>query len=528
MKNELFDILIIGAGAAGAAASWNLSNSGYKVLCMEQGPILDSKSYSFFQPEWEVLKQKKFNINPNIRKLKSDYPINDKNSPISIANFNAVGGSTVLYSGHFPRFHSSDFETKTLDGIGENWPFNYKDLEPFYELNDKMMVVAGLKGDPAYPPIDNLMPPVPLGEAGEKIAKTFNKLGWHWWPSYSAIATKNYNSRKKNSRSEVNITYWPKAISNGVKLKANCRVKKITLDSHGKANGVIYFNSKNKEQFQKASLVIVACSGVGTPRLLLNSANKLFPKGLANSSGLLGKNLMLHPLGYVEGKFNKFLGSFKGPEGCCLASQEFYETIKGAKHKRGYTMQVLRGSGPLETALSLRKFRNLPFGKNFHKTFSKTYGHTIPLAIICEDLPEKHNSVELDHHKKDSNGMPGIKINYKLSENSKKMLSHGITKAKELMKKAGAKSTISFGPVKHTGWHLMGTAKMGKSKKNSVVNEFGQTHDIKNLIIADSSIFVTSGGVNPISTLQAIALKITENIKAHPAKYFDKKNENKI
>ena len=136
-------------------------------------------------------------------------------------------------------------------------------------------------------------------------------------------------------------------------------------------------------------------------------------------------------------------------------------------------------------------------------------------------MPEEHNSVELDYKNKDSSNMPGIKINYKLSENSKKMLSHGISKVKELMKVAGAKSIINFGPVRHTGWHLMGTTKMGNSKKDSVVNEFGQTHDIKNLVIADSSVFVTSGGVNPVSTLQAITLRITNEIKKHPQKYIN-------
>tara|TARA_B100000965_G_scaffold406811_1_gene448913 strand:- start:10180 stop:11757 length:1578 start_codon:yes stop_codon:yes gene_type:complete len=520
MKNEVYDILIIGAGAAGAAAAWNLSGNGFKILCVDQGPNINPKNYSFYQSNWEYFKLKKFNINPNIRKLRSDYPINDKNSPISIANFNAVGGSTILYSGHFPRFHKSDFQTKTRDGVGEDWPFEYKDLEPFYNLNDKMMGVAGLKGDPSYPEIKDLLPPVPIEKSGEKIAKAFNKLRWHWWPSYSAIATKKYKNRKKYSRSEVNLTYLPKARENGVKFKSNFRVKKITLDKLGNANGVIYFDSKNIEKFQKASLIIVACSGIGTPRLLLNSANKLFPRGLANSSGLVGKNLMLHPLGFVEGTFNQYLESFKGPEGCCISSQEFYGNVHGVKHKRGYTIQVLRGAGPLETALFLKKLKKIEFGKKFHKQFLKSYGCTIPVAIICEDLPEKHNRVELDHTIKDSNGIPGVKINYRLSENSKRMLSHGISRAKELMKKAGAKSIISFGPVKHTGWHLMGTAKMGKSKKNSVVNEFGQTHDIQNLVIADSSVFVSSGGVNPVSTLQAITLRITNEIKKHPEKYF--------
>jgi len=521
VKNNSCDILIIGAGAAGAAAAWNLSNSGFKILCMDQGPIINPKTYSFNQLDWEKLSLKKFNIDPNIRKLRSDYPIDTKNSPISIANFNAVGGSTILYSGHFPRFHISDFKTKSLDNIGCDWPFKYEDLKPFYEINDKIMGIAGLSGDPAYPDIKNLLPPVNIEKSGKKIAKAFNKLGWHWWPSYSAIVTKSYDGREKNSKSDVNQTYLARAISNGLTIKPNCRVKKIKLDKTGRATGVIYNDSRNIEKFQPASLIILACSGVGTPRLLLNSANKRFPNGLANSSGLVGKNLMLHPLGFVEGKFKENLESNKGPQGCCIFSQEFYETKKNEKFKRGYTIQVLRGAGPMETALSLYKFKKIKFGKTFHKNFLSTYGHTIPVAIICEDLPEKHNCVELDYKNKDSSNMPGVKINYKLSQNSKKMLSHGISKVKQLMKTAGAKSIINFGPVRNAGWHLMGTAKMGTSKKNSVVNEFGQTHDIKNLLIADSSVFVTSGGVNPISTLQAISLRITNEIKKSPHKYFD-------
>ena len=108
-------------------------------------------------------------------------------------------------------------------------------------------------------------------------------------------------------------------------------------------------------------------------------------------------------------------------------------------------MQILRGSHPLETALSLRKFNKLKFGKKFHKSFLDTYGYNIPIAIICEDLPEKSNYMELDYTQKDSNGLPGVKINYKLSNNSKRMMSHGLNRGKELMIKAGAKSLISFG-----------------------------------------------------------------------------------
>ena len=314
MKKKHADVLIIGAGAAGATIAWSLSSSKFKIVCFEQGNFINSNIYSQKNTEWEKLRRKKYNINPNIRKDKSDYPINDLNSPISIANFNGVGGSTILYSAHLPRFHPSDFKTKSLDNVGSNWPINYRDLEPYYNLNDKMMSIAGLSGDPAYPKIKDLLPPVKLEYSGNIIAKAFNELGWHWWPSYCGIATKKVGSRMIGSKSSVDITYWPKAIANGVKLKINARVIKITVDKKGKVNGVIYKDKNNVEKHQSASIIIIACNGIGTPRLLLNSSNKIFPNGLANSSGLIGKNLMLHPLGFVEGKFDKFLASYLGPE----------------------------------------------------------------------------------------------------------------------------------------------------------------------------------------------------------------------
>lgn len=533
MTKEFFDIIIIGAGASGAAAAWNLSNKGFKIVCLDQGPIINPDLYPKNKSDSSEIND--FNFLPKCRNLDSDYPINDDNSPISISNYNAVGGSTILYSGHFPRFHPSNFKTKTLDNIGEDWLFGYSELEPYYNLNDKIMGVAGVEGDPAYPPIKNLLPPVPLGISGEKIAKAYDKLGWHWWPSYSAIATNTYDERRAcvnqgvcnsgcphGSKSSVDVTYWPLAKLNGVKLLPNSRVVKLKVDNFGNIESVIYQNNNKEFVSLKASLFIIACSGIGTPRLLLNSTNKLFPNGLANRSGLVGKNLMLHPLGYAEGLFENFMESYFGPQGCCILSQEFYETKEDHNFKRGYTMQVLRGSGALETAISMRKFNKLNFGKNFHEDFKNNYGHNIPISIICEDLPELTNYVELDKNNLDSSGMPGIIVNYNLSKNTKMMMAHGINKAKIVLKEAGAKSIIAFGPVKNTGWHIMGTAKMGKNRNNSVVNEFGQAHDINNLVIVDSSIFTTSGAVNPVSTIQALSLKITSHILKNPSQFFPK------
>lgn len=520
------DVLIIGSGAAGAAAAWNLSSTNLKIMCLEQGDRMDPLKYPSVGKDWEIRKQKDYNYSPNVRKLASDYPINDKDSPISISNFNALGGSTILYSGHFPRFHPSDFKVKTLDGVADDWPISYQQLEPFFSLNHKMMGVSGLAGDPAYPPIDELLPPIPLGKMGEKIASGFNKLKWHWWPSYSAIITRSINGRDKcinlgpcnagcpqGAKSSVDITYWPQALLNGVILKTNCRVREITVNDSDQAEGAIYYDENGKECFQKARLVIVACNGVGTPRLLLNSKSKQFPEGIANRSGLVGKNLMLHPLGYVEGVFEEQLDSHLGPQGCCLQSQEFYETDKSRGFVRGYTMQILRGPGPIETAISGLMKREIPAGPLHHEKFAEQFGHKIGMGIIVEDLPEEHNAVTLDPDIVDANGIPAPKITYKMGENSKKMLEHGLQKGKEVMQAAGSIREYTYGPVRHAGWHLMGTTRMGVDPKTSVVNEIGQCHDVNNLFVVDSSIFVTSGGVNPVSTMQALSLYITNAIK---------------
>ncbi len=521
MKKERTDILIIGAGASGAASAWNLSKLNLKVTCLEQGPLINKKEYSFNNKDREINKLKKFNIDPNQRKLNSDYPINSDNSPISIANYNAVGGSTLVYSGHYPRFHPSDFKTKKNDKIGSDWLFNYYDLEKYYNLNDKMVGVSGVAGDPAYPKIDNLLPPLDIGYSGGLIAKAFNKLGWHWWPSYAAV--KKSKKFKKGIRPTAVEIYLNKAARNGVVIKPNSRVLKIKVSKNKIATGVVYSNKKNEKKFLEASLILLASNGIGSPRILLNSKNKDFPNGLANNSGQLGKNLMLHPLGFVEGQFDSFLESNEGPEGCSIYSHQFYETKKNRNFKRGYTLQLLKSPGPIESFHYLKKFNKIKFGNSFFKSLFDYFGRTIPIAIICEDTPNKNNNIQLDYASKDSSGMPGIKINYKLSENTKKMLSHGINQCKKLLKTAGAKSIIAFGPVKNTGWHLVGTAKMGTNKKNSVVNKFGQCHEIKNLFIIDSSIFPSSSGVNIASTVQAVSLMISDYIKKN-LKELIKKN----
>jgi len=314
------------------------------------------------------------------------------------------------------------------------------------------------------------------------------------------------------AKASIDVTYWPLAIKNGVEIRTHSRVSRVAVDDQGAVCGVEYFDPDGVKRSLASKVVVMACNGVGTPRILLNSSSEKFPQGLANSSGLVGKNLMLHPLGYAEGLFDEQLNSHLGPQGCSIYSHEFYETNQENNFFRGSTLHALRGPGPLETAINGISRREIKWGSSFYGDFDKRFGRTANIAVIVEDLPEEHNSVQLSETLKDRNGIPAPKVNYKLSDNSKKILSHGLNSAKKVLEAAGATKIYAFGPVRNTGWHLMGTAKMGEDSNRSVVNSYGQSHDHSNLFIADSSIFVTSGAVNPMSTLQAVALRVADGI----------------
>ncbi len=177
------DVLIIGSGASGAAVAWSLADTKMRILCLEQGDWVKPTDYPSNGRDWEARLFSDFAINPNRRARPTDYPINDDNSPIKVVNFNGVGGSTIMYTAHFPRLHPSDFRVRTLDGVADDWPVDYATLEPFFAENDRMMGVSGLAGDPAYPPHQPPMPPLPLGKSGARFGKAMNQLGWHWWPS---------------------------------------------------------------------------------------------------------------------------------------------------------------------------------------------------------------------------------------------------------------------------------------------------------------------------------------------------------
>jgi choline dehydrogenase-like flavoprotein len=520
------DVLVIGAGASGAASAWRLASQGFKVVCLEQGDWLDYLEIPSTKDDWELVRQREWNPSPNVRGLPADYPVNDSDSPIKALMYNAVGGTTLMWSCHAPRFHPSDFKTNSLDGVGANWPLSYWDLEPYYDLNDKMCGISGLSGDPSNPPRSaRQRAPMPIGKGAARLASAMDDMGWHWWPNDVQALSSAYGEETGDcnncgpcevacpvrAKGSTDVTYWPKALDAGIRLITKARVFEIETDANGNAVGAAYYDRNKVARRVRAKRVIVAANGIGTPRLLQLSVSKKHPNGLANGSGLVGRNLMLHPIALVTGLFDEDLEGYKGITANCITSQEFYETDDSRDYKRGYMVQFLRSFGPVLTSLAGYGVP-VPWGEKHHSRFLDVFNHTASAGIVCEDIADPDNRITLDSDLTDGDGIPAPKMTYTLSENSKNMLAHGIESCTKIMENAGAKEVHNIELVEQAGWHLMGTARVGDDPEQSVLNKWNQAHDVPNLYVVDGSAFATAAAVNPTNTLQALALRAADHI----------------
>lgn len=517
------DVVIVGAGASGAAAAWRLARAGLRVSCLERGGWVDHAAAPSTKPDWEIARQTTHHPNPNLRRGPWDYPVDDAEAAIKPLLYNAVGGSTILWGAHFPRFRPSDFRTRTLDGVGDDWPIGYADLAPYYEQNDAVMGVSGLAGDPGNPPRGaRPMPPLPPGDAAVRMAAAFDRLGWHWWPADAAINSRPYEGRGAcnncgpcdlgcplGARASADVTYWPKALAAGVALVTQARVFEVETDARGRATGVAYIDAQGVARRHRAQVVALAANGLGTARLLLLSRSRRFPEGLANDSGLVGRRLMHHPTGLVTGRFAEAVHGQKGPFAVSILCQEFYETRPDHPFVRGYQMQLVRSDGPVGTACG-GYLPRLPWGAGHHAAFRAAFGHTASLTVTAEDLPDPGNRVTLSERLRDADGFPAPKMTYRVDANARAMIAHGIARAREAFAEAGAVETVAQDLLVQAGFHLLGTARMGADPATSVVDPAGRTHACPNLVILDGSVFVTAAALNPTSTIQALALRAAD------------------
>jgi choline dehydrogenase-like flavoprotein len=520
------DVLVVGAGAAGGVVARRLAEAGFDVVCLEQGGWPDPSAYPGPKPDWELQAMKQWSPDPNVRGRPEDYPVDASESEIVPLMYAGVGGSMVLYAGDWPRLAPSDFRVRTLDGVADDWPLTYEELEPWYDRIARDVGVSGLAGDPAYPEGAELpLPPLPLGDGVLDVVRAHDRLGWHWWPAPNAVLSAPYRGRHpcaqwgscmqgcpEGAKASTDVTHWPQAIAAGARLITGARVTRLVSAAPRLVRGAEWVDAGGRTHLAEAGVVVLAANAVGTARLLLLSADRSFPDGLANSSGLVGRRLMMHPFAVATGVFERPMATWRGNVGSRIHSLQFYETDASRGFVRGAKWSLAPSSGgPLNAAMPARA-GSAVWGEEHHWLVRERFGHCLSWGIFGEDLPDEGNRVVLAPHRPDSSGLPGAKVVYRASENSRRLLEFHLSRACESLQEAGATRVDSLALMRSAGWHLLGTARMGADPATSVVDPWGKAHDLDNLYVADGSVFVTAGGVNPTNTICALALRCADGI----------------
>lgn len=525
------DVVVIGAGPTGGAAAWRLASYGIDVLVIEAGDWLDPEALARDAPDWERRRASNLNANPNVRRGPADYPIDDRDSPIKPMIGNAVGGGSLWWAAHVPRFRPEDFRVRSLDRVGENWPLKYDDLAPYYRLNEEQLGLAAVPGDPSSAPHGERALPLPtIGAHGRRLAKAFDRLGWHWWPVDLAVGRDAEAPGAEHCthlgpcdlgcpsrlRAGADRAYVGEAIRLGARLMTGKRVLRLEHDRDDRVTAAICRNEDGDFRVHGKTFVLAA-NGIGTPRLLLLSASGRFPKGVANSSGLVGRNLMLHPYARVDALFPDALGSWGRGEKAGIVSFEFYPTKPEHGFVRGCKLQIVPGPSPAALANGAVTGQPLQWGEGHHQAFAARFDHICGLTVCAEDLPEPDNAITLSSDLADRDGLPAPKMTYRLSANTRNILDFGMDRAEEVLRGAGAVQTFRTALQVQSGFHLMGTARMGENPETSVTDRWGRCHDVRNLFIADASVFVTGSAANPTNTAQALALRMADGILAERA-----------
>lgn len=527
------DFIVIGAGAAGGIMAKELAVAGFRVVVLEQGPYL--KPSQFTHDEVKTLFES-YLINdwkrqPNtFRKTPQDKAATQP----TVIYGRMVGGGTVHFTANYWRFHPIDFIERSkkgpIPGTGfADWPITYNELEPYYVKVEQEIGVSGLpSADPFDPPRSKqvVLPPLPIKSSGALAELAARKLGWHAYPAPLAILSRPRPGRgacvhcgfceffgcEVGAKSSTLASVIPIAERTGrCEIRAESYVRKIEVDNSGRVTGVIYFDKNGKEQFQKARAVVVCANGGETPRLLLMSKSSRFPQGLANSSGLVGKYLMMNCAIEVTGVFEHPLNDYKSVAPSRVI-HDFYEIDPKHGFYSGGGIDARFEFTPLAFGLFGTDPKAPAWGSEFKKAL-RDYPHCMNAVAHSTSLALETNSFSLDDDVKDAWGLPALRMTYKDHPDDLKGMQFFTDRCNELLDAAGARKKWGF-PVQESNFafHLLGTCRMGDDAKTSVVNRFHRAHDVPNLFLCDGSSFVTSGRGQPTMTIQALAYRAAENI----------------
>jgi choline dehydrogenase-like flavoprotein len=558
-------VIIVGSGAGGSVAAWQLARAGHEVLILEKGRNLlpglgehgrigsrfsndEVKAGRFFENQDPLLEPRTARTQDEAARGMTRSFTGDVNNLPAV-----VGGGTVHWDAKVPRFWRQDFEGLSTYGPvpGANvadWPLSYDELAPFYDAVERRL---GVQGDRARMPAATLaqaprrhpfaMAPNPPMYGGSLLAKGAESLGYHAYPFPQAVNSRRFDDRPRcnscgycsgfgcpiNARGGAAVSFLHQALRAGARMRTRCFAHRVDVSRDGRrVRGVAYVDRLGRRRRERADVVIVAASTIETARLLLLSATSGHPDGLGNRSGQLGRNLMFHHFTQAAAFFSENVHAWRGPSTTVtlddFVGPDFGDAAKtaGLPYLKGGICEV---GGTLTLLAEAKAYAGIGgvWGRA-HKDLMRggtIRDHVAGISMIGEDLPQLANRVDLDPGIRDVYGFPVPRITYSPHAHELAASAYYQPKLQAICQAApGASTGLAFDTDAPTAGtlpstkHVMGTARMGDSPASSVVDSFGRVHEVEGLVIADGSVFVSSGGFNPTLTIMALALRAARQI----------------
>jgi choline dehydrogenase-like flavoprotein len=558
MPDNTYDAIVVGSGISGGWAAKELTEKGLKVLLLERGENIEHiKDYvSTNKAPWEFPHRggRTQEMIKDYPVLKRDYPLNemnlnwwvkDKECPYTeVKRFDwyrgyHVGGRSLMWGRQCYRWSDFDFEANAKDGIAIDWPIRYKDIAPWYDYAETFAGISGSKEGLPQLPDGKFMPAMEMncvekdvaarikqnfgGKRNMIIGRTANITVPHENRTNCQYRNKCWLGCPFGGYFSTQSATLPAAMKTGnLTLRPFSIAKEIIYDKDTKkAKGVRILDAMDNKTYDYFSkIVFVNASALNSAWLLMNSATDIWPGGLGSSSGELGHNLMDHHFrvgasGSVEGYEDKYFYG-KRPNGIYVVR---YRNLDGDKRDyiRGFGYQG--GAGRSGWA---REIAELNIGGEYKDALSEPGQWSMGMTAFGEMLPYHENKITLDANKKDKWGMPVLAIDCEIKDNERKMRVDMANDAKEMLEAAGVKNVSTYDNDYYPGMgiHEMGTARMGKDPKTSVLNEWNQVWDAQNVFVTDGACMTSASCVNPSLTYMALTARACD----HAVKELKKMN----
>jgi choline dehydrogenase-like flavoprotein len=513
-------VLIIGSGAGGGTLGNELAQKGIRTVILEAGPRIEGEQHidderqAFAQLAWLDKR-----TTSGSWRLAKDYP----NFPANLCK--VVGGTTVHWGGCSLRIQENELRAKDVYGdiAGTNllnWPLTLAELGPYYDKAEDKMGVTGTHGIPLLDADNNqIVMAAGAKKVGYKECSTGN-MAINSRPRDGRPATVQdgfcFQGIRSNAKWSTLNAEIPKGETTGnLEVRPECHVLRIEHDKSGKVTGVVYADRQGNHHRQRARIVCVAGNSIETARLLLNSASSLYPDGLANSSGQVGRDYMRHMSGAVWAVFEKPVRMYRGNTMAgCIKDERFHKPDR--EFVGGYYMQTVH-RGLSFMAAGVANNLDVPGWGYEYTRIMEAYQCMAGMWLVGEDMPRETNRVTLHPTEKDQFGMPIPNVHFDDHENDIAMRNHAYKHGAMVYDAVGATRIIRTPPGPSA--HNLGTCRQSVRPEDGVCNKWGQTHDIENLFISDGSQFTTSTAENPTLTIVALAIRQADYIADQMAKY---------